>query len=231
MIKIFADGGSLGDIEEMNENKNISGFTSNPTLMRKAGVSDYLGFIYDALKIVKSKPFSFEVLSDDLAEMERQAVKISEFGDNVYVKIPVTNSRGDDTYSLMSKLSMMGIKINATAITTFGQIQAVSNSLNNHAPSIISVFCGRIADAGMNPVNHILYALEKSSVYKKQEVLWASTREIYNYVQAKNAMAHIITMPKDLIKKIDGIGRNLEDVSLDTVRMFLRDSNESGFSI
>lgn len=231
MIKIFADGGTLQNIEEMNENKLVSGFTSNPTLMKKAGVKDYFGFMKDALKIVNGKPFSFEVLSDDMEEMKVQALKISSLGDNVYVKIPVMNSSGVVSYRIIKELSKQGVKINVTAITTFEQIEISSLSLEDNSDSIISVFAGRIADTGTNPINHINYAVNRTSKYDKQEVLWASTREVYNYIEAKNAKVHIITMQNDLIKKLSWIGRDLEEVSLDTVRMFSKDAKDSGFSL
>jgi transaldolase len=231
MTRIFADGADLSIIEMMNKNPNVSGFTSNPTLAKKAGVKDYEEFAKEALKIVGQKPFSFEVFADDFENMERQALKISEWGENVFVKIPITNTFKQPSYDLIKKLATHGVKINVTAVLTKEQIKFASRSLENHE-SIISVFAGRIFDSGMDATFIMRYAMQIASVYGNyQKILWASPRQVYDYVLAKQIGVDIITMTNELINKIPNIGRSLEDISLDTVKMFRDDALSSRFEL
>lgn len=230
MIEIYADGADIDSILEMNEDPMISGFTTNPTLMRKAGVKNYEEFAKTILKEVRTKPISFEVLSDDAFEMEKQAIKIASWGENVYVKIPVLTTKGDINTFAMRRLALAGVKINATAITAESQIRNVITSLECETPSIISIFAGRIADTGVDPCYHIRFA--KHRKYFTQKVLWASTREVFNYVQAIEAGADIITITPDILKKIKSLfGKDLYMVSLDTVKMFYQDALDSGFTL
>ena len=229
-IKIFADGADLISIRKLNSKKYISGFTTNPTLMKKSGIKDYKKFALNVLKFVKTKPISFEVFADNLNLMKQQAREISTWGKNVYVKIPVTNSKGVKTTSIIKTLSEEGINLNITALFTKRQIKETVNSLDKNTKSIISVFSGRIADAGVNPENIIKYSL-KVAKKKKIEVLWASTRETYNIFEAQKIKCHIITVPHSILNKFGLIGMDLKKLSLATVKSFLNDSIKAGFKI
>lgn len=229
MIKIFADGADLASIEKYNDNPLINGFTTNPSLMRKAGVKDYLQFVKDACKIVGNKPISFEVLSEDFEEVKRQAWLLSEQGDNVFVKIPVMQTNGKDNLDAIHALWLSQVKVNVTAVTTTNQIGDCANILGrNGQRAIISVFCGRIADTGKNPIEIMAYALSQRSNY---DLLWASTREVFHVYQAESVGADIITVPYDILKKLELRGMDLTIMSLETVRMFDRDAKEAGYSL
>lgn len=231
MIKIFADGASIDEILELNKDDEISGFTTNPTLMKKAGVTNYEEFAKEVLSLVDiTKPVSFEVLADDHRLTKEQALKISSWGKNVYVKIPVTNITGEPNYDLMEELSLKGVMVNATAITTGEQIRRVSWALNTNTPAIISVFAGRIADTGLNPKTFVSYAAQIKK--KNQEILWASPREPYNFIEAKEADADIITLTYSVYKKMQTQWfKDLSQVSLEIVQMFYKDGQDSGLTL
>jgi len=230
-VNIFADGAEIGEITKMNNNPLIKGLTTNPTLMRKAGVTSYRTFARDVLSFVTQKPISFEVFSDDLLEMESQAYEIASWADNVYVKIPITNTEGKSTKDLIKKLVSNNVKVNVTAIMTIDQVKEVSQSLNLEVPNYISIFAGRIADTGRDPVPIMKEALSILKPISSSQLIWASPRELLNIIQASEIGCHIITATTDILKKIDLIGYNLEDYSLDTVKMFYRDALESSFKI
>lgn len=229
MIKIFADGANKAEILELNKDNRISGFTTNPTLLRKAGISNYKDFALDILSII-DKPISFEVISDDLEEMERQAIEISSWGKNVYVKIPITNTKSESTYSIIESLSNKGIKLNITAITTVKQVKKILPALETSSGAYISIFAGRIADTGINPLpimKQTLKLIKNINV----ELIWASPRELYNVVQAEDIGCHIITCTNDILKKLPLIGKDLTEYSLDTVKMFYNDAKLSGYEL
>ena len=228
---IFADGADLKSIVKLNSDPMISGFTTNPSLMKKAGIVDYKKFALEVLKIVKKKPVSFEVFSDEINDMERQAREISSWGENVYVKIPIKNSKKIKTNNLVKKLSDDKIKCNVTAVFTLDQVKDVYESANNETDLIISVFAGRIADSGLNPMSTMKKTIDLCASKKNIKILWASTREIYNLVQANEINCHIITIPNSILGKLPGIGKNLEELSLETVNSFLQDAEKSGFNI
>lgn len=230
-VKIFADGADKAGILKMTANPLIKGFTTNPTLMRKAGVVNYEVFAKDILSSISDKPISFEVFSDDFEEMHRQALQISSWAENVYVKIPVTNTRGESAVPLIRRLAPTGVKMNVTAIFTREQIKDVSNALANAAPSNISVFAGRIADAGVDPMPTMKFALETMKTYPQQELIWASPRELLNVVQADEIGCHIITVTNDIIAKLPSLGKDLSVFSLETVKMFHTDATAAGFSL
>lgn len=230
-IKIFSDGAFIKEMVRAYLEKSVDGFTTNPTLMRKVGITDYEQFAKNVLEEIKDMPISFEVFSDDLGDMEREARKIASWGDNVYVKIPITNTKGEKTIPLIQKLSQDGIKLNITAILTIDQVALVATALSRETPSVVSVFAGRIADTGMNPLPVMKEAAKILSVNPKIELLWASTREILNLAQAEECGCHIITIPPDILKKVPMLGKNLTEVSLDTVKTFYNDAQASGFKI
>lgn len=230
-VRIFADGANLKEIEEMNSKEWIQGFTTNPTLMRQAGIKDYVVFAKEALKIVKEKPISFEVFADDFSEMEEQALEIASWGPNVYVKIPITNTKGDYSNILIQKLSNAGVAVNVTALFTKDQVAAVIKNIHWQTPAVISVFAGRIADAGQDPLITMREALNLIKTKKNIELLWASPREIFNLVQADQVGCHIITVSHDLLKKIATLGKDLKEFSLDTVKMFYKDALLSQYNI
>ncbi len=229
-IKIFADGADIASIKELNKKKYISGFTTNPSLMKKAGVKDYKKFAFSFLKLVPTKPISFEVFADDLDLMKKQAKEISTWGKNVYVKIPITNSQGKKTIKIIKELSDEGIKLNITAILTKEQVYQTVTALNKKTKSIISIFSGRIADTGVSPEKIIKYSIKKSKK-KNIQVLWASTRETYNIFEAEKLKVHIITVPHNILSKFNMLGMNLKKLSLNTVQSFLKDSIKAGFKI
>jgi transaldolase len=228
-VKIFADGADLAGIVALRENPLIRGYTTNPTLMRKAGIAAYETFARQVLEAVPDRPISFEVFSDDFAEMERQATKITAWGDNVYVKIPVTNTRKETSGPLVRRLVDRGIKLNVTAILTLDQVRDVATQLAGGPSAYVSLFAGRIADTGRDPVPDVRAALEVLRPHPNLELIWASPREILNVVQASDVGCHIITVTHDLLQKLPGLGRDLDAVSLDTVRMFHGDAKASGF--
>ena len=230
-IKIFADGADLADIKSRVTDPLISGFTTNPTLMRKSGVTDYAQFAAQVLEVVPALPISFEVFSDEEHEMERQARVISGWGPNVYVKIPVTNTTGETTGKLIRRLAESGVNLNVTAILSLDQVRSVAEALEGANRAIVSVFAGRIADTGRDPVPLMAAAMELVAMNPALELLWASPREVLNIVQADAVGCHIITVTADLLKKLPGLGRSLPDVSLDTVQMFHRDAREAGYTL
>ena len=230
-IKLFADGANVTDILELAKNPSIKGFTTNPTLMLRSGVTDYEGFARGILEQVTTLPVSFEVIADDSAEMSRQARRLASWGDNVFVKIPITNTQGVSSAPLIQQLAADGLRLNVTALTTIGQVQVVSEKLDPNVPVIVSVFAGRIADTGIDPIPVIDQALKLLAPFSLAEVLWASPRELLNIVQAASVGCHIITMTNDLLAKLSGLDRDLEAVSLDTVRMFYNDAVRSGLML
>ena len=230
-IKIFADGADIKQICELDKKEYIKGFTTNPTLMKKAGVKDYKNFAKELLGYIKKKPISFEVFSDDLKVMEEQAMEIFSWGKNVNVKIPITNTKGESTTKLISTLSERGVICNVTAIFTTEQIEKVVSILNPTTPAILSVFAGRIADSGIDPFEIMKKSVHISKSKPKTEILWASTREIINIFQAEKSGCQIITVPHELLKKLSTIGKDLKNYSLETVLSFYNDAKEAGYSI
>ena len=230
-VKIFADGADKVGMIEMAAKPFIKGLTTNPTLMRKAGITNYKAFALDVLKDIHDKPISFEVFSDDFEEMERQAIQIAGWADNVYVKIPVTNTEQEPSYRLIQRLSKRGIKLNVTAIMTLNQVRDVAASLDPNVPSYISVFAGRIADTGRDPIPHMVAAVGLLKEMPKVELIWASPRELLNIYQADSIGCNIITVTNDVLKKLDLVGKNLDEYSLDTVKMFYNDAITAGYAI
>jgi len=230
-IKLYADGADLVGIKEMSELAHISGFTTNPTLMRKAGVTDYKSFALDVLKIVPDRPVSFEVFADDFPTMERQAFEIASWGSNVNVKIPVTNTKGEFCGPLVKRLSGSGVKLNITAVMTIDQVEKIVDNLSPDTYAIISVFAGRIADTGVDPVPVMTQAVDAMKSRPKSELIWASPRELLNIFQADSVGCHIITATNDILKKLALVGKNLDAYSLETVEMFYKDAVASNFSI
>lgn len=227
--KIFADGADFEGIVELVKDPRVSGFTTNPTLMRQAGVTDYEGFARKVLECVAEHPVCFEVFSDEFEEMRGQAHKIAGWGENVYVKIPVTNTRGESAAALIRDLTEDGLPLNVTAILSLDQVRSVSQALIGTRAAIVSIFAGRVADTGRDPVPLMASALELLSADPAQELLWASPREILNLRQAQQIGCHIITITHELLRKLPLLDRDLDQVSLDTVRMFHRDAMASGF--
>jgi transaldolase len=230
-VKLFADGADRSTMLEMAAQPYIRGLTTNPTLMRRAGVANYQSFAREILARIRDKPVSFEVFADEFPEMERQALRIAAWGDNVYVKIPVTNTRGDPSYSLVRRLVSQGVKVNVTAITTLSQVRDAVASLNPEVPGYVSVMAGRIADTGVDPVPLMAAAVHLLETNPKAELIWASPREVLNIFQADGVGCHIVTATADLLGKLPLIGRDLGEYSLDTVRMFYRDANAAGYSL
>ena len=230
-IKIFADGAEKSAMLELYANPLIRGFTTNPTLMRKAGIADYAAFAKDIVCAIPDRPISLEVFADDFAEMERQAHQIASWGGNVYVKIPVTNTRAEPALDLICRLSHSGVKVNVTALLTLDQVRDVSAALAGGAPSCISVFAGRVADTGRDPVPLMARAVEIVNAQRDMELIWASPRELLNVFQANAIGCHIITATTDILKKLSLVGRDLDEYSLDTVKMFYNDAVSSGFRL
>ena len=230
-IKIFSDGADKKDMLEMNSKTFIKGLTTNPSLMKKAGIKDYEIFAKDILSTIKEKPISFEVFSDDFDDMEKQAMEIASWADNVYVKIPITNTKKQNSAKLIKRLSEKKVKLNITAIMTLDQVKTVLSVLENKVPSIISVFAGRIADTGRDPIPLMNDCLKEMKINSNSELLWASPRELLNIIQADQIGCHIITVTKDIIKKLQFINYNLEDYSLDTVKKFYKDAVDADFKI
>lgn len=230
-VKIFADGADLDAILSLAGDARIKGFTTNPTLMWKAGLTDYEEFAKRLLERIPDKPISFEVFADDALEMRRQALKISRWGENVYVKIPVSTTGGETMAPLVRELSEDGVKVNVTALFTTAQVELITEAVRNGAASYISVFAGRVADAGIDPVPIIARAVDIMVEAPRSELIWASPREVLNVVQADQIGCHIITVTHDLLKKLDLLGKNLLQYSLETVQMFHRDAVAAGFSL
>lgn len=230
-IKIFADGADKAGMLEFYAKPYIAGFTTNPTLMRKAGIQDYEWFARDVLAAIPDRPISFEVFADEFDEMERQAELIAGWGDTVYVKIPVTNTRGESSAPLVERLAMKGVKLNITALTTIEQVRTTSAALKGGAPSYISVFAGRVADTGRDPLPLMREALDLIAYHPNIELIWASPRELLNIVQADAIGCHIITVTNDVLAKLPLIGKSLDEYSLETVRMFRSDALKAGFTI
>lgn len=230
-VKIYADGADLGGMLAMSRLPFVKGFTTNPTLMRRAGVRQYAAFAQEALAAIPDRPISFEVLSDDLLEMEHEARIIASWGQNVFVKIPVTNSRGVSTADLVHRLSYEGIKLNITALLSLRQVQDVLGAVNGGAACNVSVFAGRVADTGRDPLPHMKAALQIMREAPGAELVWASPRELLNIFQADAIGCHIITVTNDILNKLPLVGRDLEEYSLETVRMFERDARAAGFSL
>ena len=230
-VKLFADGADKKAMLDLYRNPLIRGFTTNPTLMRKAGIADYEAFARDILSEIRDRPISLEVFADEFEEMERQARLIASWGPNVYVKIPVTNTRREPALELIHCLSHAGIRLNITAMLTLDQVRQVSAALAGGAPSNVSVFAGRIADTGRDPVPLMAKAVELVSVHPGMELIWASPRELLNIIQADEIGCHIITATPDILQKLSLVGKDLDDYSLDTVKMFHSDALKSGFRV
>lgn len=230
-VKLFADGADLAGMKEMYANPMIKGFTTNPTLMRKAGISDYKAFARQVLDAIPDRPISFEVFADDFVEMEIQAMEIASWGNNVSVKIPVMNTKREFAGPLVKRLSEKGIALNVTAVMTLDQVQRITDALAADVRSIISVFAGRIADTGVDPVPMMAKSVEIMRTKPKAELIWASPRELLNIFQADQVGCHIITATTDILKKLSLVGKDLDQYSLETVEMFYKDAQTAGYSI
>ena len=231
-VQIYADGADKAGILELYAKPYIKGLTTNPSLMKKAGIKDYEAFAKDILQTVTAKPISLEVFTDDITDMKRQAAKIKSWGANVYVKIPITNSKGESCLPLIKELGKEGVKLNVTALLTLAQVRGVAENLNPAVASVVSVFAGRIADTGVDPMPIMRASGALLEGQPKAELLWASTREVLNLFQAEESVCAIITVPHDILAKAAKmIGLGLADVSLDTVKMFVKDSTDAGFKL
>jgi len=230
-VRVFADGADIADIRRLAADPVIAGFTTNPTLMRKAQVDDYERFAREALECVPDRPISFEVFSDEFDEMERQARKIARWGDNVYVKIPITNTEGASSLDLVRRLTADGVQLNITALLTNEQVDATAAALEGGSPACVSVFAGRIADTGREPEPFMVRALETLRPLGGVELVWASPREVLNIAQADRIGCHIITVTPDLLAKLCLFGKDLAEFSLETVRMFHRDAAAAGYTL
>jgi transaldolase len=231
-VKIFADGADKAGMLQLNANPLIKGMTTNPSLMRKAGVHDYEAFARDLLQTITQKPVSFEVFSDEFLEMRRQALKIKDWAKNVYVKIPITNTRGESSLPLVRELGQEGVKLNITAIFTEEQIAGVAKALNPKVPSVVSVFAGRIADTGEDPIPHMRNAAKILAGLSQAELLWASVREVLNIFQAEECGCKIVTVPHDILSKaMKLVSIGLPEMSLDTVKTFAADAKAAGFNL
>ena len=230
-VKIFADGADRGGMLELYRNPVIKGFTTNPTLMRAAGITNYEAFARDILAAIPDRPISLEVFSDEFAEMDAQARRIASWGENVYVKIPVTNTQGESSIPLIRGLARAGVKQNVTALMTVAQVRDVAAALAAGPPACVSVFAGRVADTGRDPVPIMAAAVQHLAMYPHVELIWASPRELLNIFHADSVGCHIITVTHDILKKLSLIGRDLKDYSLDTVKMFHSDAAQAGFTL
>jgi transaldolase len=230
-IKIFADGADKEGILNLYKTDYVRGFTTNPSLMNKAGIKDYKAFAKEILSIVTDRSISFEVFTDDINDMERQALEIKTWGKNVAVKIPITNTKGDSTLALVKKLAGKGVQLNVTAILTVEQVAGTCTALKGGPPSIVSVFAGRVADTGRDPMPLMKECLGLCKDVPTAELLWASTRELYNIFQADAVGCKIITVTHDILKKLPGIGKELSDASLDTVKQFYKDATAAGYKL
>jgi transaldolase len=230
-VKIFADGANLADMLELYKNPLIKGFTTNPTLMKKAGITDYMEFARSVLTVIPDRPISFEVFADDFDEMEWQAMEIASWGGQVNVKIPVTNTRGQSSANVVRRLAQAGVRLNVTAMTTLEQVRDIAECLRDGPMSYVSVFAGRVADTGCDPVPIMADAVRFLSKYPQVELIWASPRELLNIFQADAIGCHVITVTNDLLKKLPLVGRDLDEYSLDTVKMFFNDAQSAGFRL
>ena len=230
-VKIFADGADKAGMLEMYSKPFVKGLTTNPTLMKKAGITDYRAFCKDILTSIKDKPLSFEVFSDDFSEMERQALEIASWGENVYVKIPVTNTKQETCFALVKKLTNLKVKLNVTALMTLDQVSNVVTSLDPNVPSYVSVFAGRVADTGYDPVPMMAKAVDILKAAPASELIWASPRELLNIFQADDIGCHVITVTNDILKKLSLVGYDLDQYSLDTVKMFYKDAVDAGYRL
>ena len=230
-VKLYADGADIPTMVEMYTKPYIQGFTTNPTLMRKSGVVDYCAFARDILKVIRDRPISFEVFADDFGEMEAQALEISSWAENVIVKIPVTNTRGEPSDAVLKNLSSAGVKLNVTAVLTLDQVSRAAKCVGGSSPSKISVFAGRIADTGRDPLPLMAASVELLRPYPNLELIWASPRELLNVFQAEAVGCHIITATTDILKKLSLIGKDLREYSLETVKMFYDDASRSNYQI
>jgi transaldolase len=230
-VKVFADGADLAAVRKLADEPIIAGFTTNPTLMRKAGITDYQGFAREFLEIVPDRPVSFEIFADNDAEMERQALIVASWGPNVYVKIPITKTDGTSTLPLIARLAQQGVQQNITAIMTNAQVEGILPALVDGPATNVSVFAGRIADAGVDPLPIMRETMRQIEPLPNVELIWASPRELLNLVQAHEIGCHIITMTHDLLAKLHLIGKDLDEFSLDTVRMFFNDAEASGYAL
>jgi transaldolase len=230
-IKIFADGADLASMKALAANPRVKGFTTNPTLMRKANVTDYVAFAHQVLAAIPDRPVSFEVFADEFPEMEAQALEIASWGKNVYVKIPITNTKRASAVPLVQLLSKQGVQLNVTAVFTLAQVEAVTSALDAATPAVISVFAGRIADTGVDPVPLMAEAKRISRAKPKAELLWASPRELLNIFHAESVGCDIITVTPDVLAKLELVGKSLDDYSLETVKMFYKDASAAGYSI
>ena len=230
-VKIFADGAEIADIERYSDNPIIKGVTTNPTLMRKAGITDYKAFALEVLAVVPEKPVSFEVFADDISTMEEQAMEIASWGQNVFVKVPVTNTKGESTAKLCGRLSENGVQLNVTALFTLEQVRRVAAELSYDTAAVISVFAGRIADTGLDPMPIMRQCKTALAGHPKAELLWASPREVLNIFQADETDCDIITVAHDLLAKLTAIGKDLDAFSLETVQMFYSDATAANYKI
>jgi len=230
-VKLFADGADIAGMKEMAANPMIKGFTTNPTLMKKAGITDYKAFAHDVLKVIPDRPVSFEVFADDLATMETQALEIASWGRNVNVKIPVTNTKGEFCGPIVERLSKQGVQLNITAVMTLEQVRRITERLHADTPAIISVFAGRIADTGRDPMPIMAESVSIMKAKPKSELIWASPRELLNIFQADAVGCHIITATNDILKKLSLVGKDLDQYSLETVEMFYKDASAAGYRI
>ncbi len=230
-VKIFADGADLEGIRSLSQNPLIKGFTTNPTLMRKAGIEDYESFAHQVLSIIPDRPVSFEVFADDFDSMAEQALQIASWGSNVNVKIPITNTKGESSVPLIGRLSAEGVQVNVTAIFTLEQVWNVVEILSPETPAIVSVFAGRVADTGVDPVPMMREAVQILKAKPKAELIWASPRELLNVFQADDVGCHIITVTHDVLAKLGLVGKDLKSYSLETVEMFYRDAKAAGYTI
>ena len=230
-IKIFADGADIKGMKALAANPMVKGFTTNPTLMRKAGITDYVAFAHEVLAAIPKHPVSFEVFADEFPEMEAQALEIASWGKNVYVKIPVTNSKSASAIPLVQRLSKRGVQLNVTAVFTLEQVEAITAALDAGTPAVISVFAGRIADTGIDPMPLMAEAKKIMRAKPKAELLWASPRELLNIFQADSVGCDIITVTHDVLAKLNLVGKDLDEYSLETVKMFYKDASAAGYSI
>ena len=230
-IKIFADGANLDEMCRLYRDPLICGFTTNPTLMRRAGIADYAAFAQQVLRAIPDRPISFEVFSDEFREMERQALKIASWGENVYVKVPVTNTTGEPSTALICRLARQGVKLNITALMTFEQVEEVSKAMNGCPAGYLSIFAGRIADTGRDPVPIMREAVKILDGYNHLQLIWASPREVLNVFQADAIGCHVITATNDILMKLRLVGKDLVEYSLETVKMFHDDARRAGFSL
>ena len=230
-VKIFADGADIESMKALNQNPIVKGFTTNPTLMRKAGVTDYVAFAKEVLQAIPDAPVSFEVFADDFPSMEAQAMEIKSWGANVFVKIPISNTKGESAVPLIGKLSAAGVQLNITAIFTMEQIKAVTDALDVNTPAVVSVFAGRIADTGIDPMPIMREAADYMKSKPKAELLWASPRELLNIFHADETGCHIITVTPEVLGKLKLLGKDLDEYSLETVAMFYKDATAAGYDI